>query len=236
MSSPLMAVGMAECKLLLRNRMVAFSATVLPLAMGVYLGFVRPPDGSWGMFLALQLMVVLGFTVYFTTSTALTSRREDLYLKRLCSAEPGRLVVLSGLLVPVVLLGVVQSAVMLGIAAAFGAPVGGVGLLLVAVAVIGGLVLCLAAGIATSGRTSTPEQAQITTLPFFIVLFGGAVWGSLSSAWHPLLIPGGAVGDLVERALSGELGGAGPALVALVAWVVVAGFAARQWFRWEPRG
>ena len=235
MSSPLLAIGMAECKLLLRNKTVAVSATLLPLLMGAYLGLMRPGEGAWGVTVALQLMAVLGFTVYFTSCTALTSRREDLYLKRLCSAEPAPVVVLAGLLFPVVVLGIVQSAVMLAIAAALGAPVVP-GLPMIAVAVVGGLLTCLAAGAATSGRTSTAEQAQITTLPFFFLLFGGAVWAAASTSWFALLLPGGAVGYLTGRAMSGDLSGVGPALLSLVVWVAVAAAAARSWFRWEPRG
>ncbi|QUH00103.1 ABC transporter permease [Saccharopolyspora erythraea] len=241
MGNALFAIGATEWKLLIRNRTVAFSATALPLVMGIFLAYSRPADGGWAMTVALQLLAVLGFTVYFTTSTALTSRREDLYLKRLCSAEPAPVVVLAGMLVPTAVLGVVQSAVVLGLSAAFGAPLGGNPLLLV-VAVAGGLAMCLVAGIATSGRTSTAEQAQITTLPFFFAMFGGAIWASVSAGgtWAALLLPGAAVAELVRLSMTpqdwiAQVSAAGPALLALLGWVLLCGVAARSWFRWDPR-
>ncbi|MCI2420662.1 ABC transporter permease [Saccharopolyspora sp. K220] len=240
MSGAVLALSRAEAKLLLRNKTVATSATLLPMLMGFFLAHSVPENAGapvWSTTLSLQLLMVLGFTVYFTVTAALTSRREDLYLKRLRSGEPSESAILTGLLAPVVVLGIVQAVAVLVIAAVLGAPVVANPLLL-AVAMLVGTALCVAAGAATSGRTSTAEQAQITTLPWFFVLIGGAMWMSMSAEVTPIMlaVPGGAFADLVRRSMSGEDAlGALPALGALLAWTVLLTILSRAWFRWEPR-
>ncbi|MDR7301370.1 ABC transporter permease [Haloactinomyces albus] len=242
MNSPVFALATTEAKLLLRNKTVATTAILIPLLMGFAMATgVGGGARTWAMVLSLQMLFVLGFTVYFTVTASVTSRREDLYLKRLCSAEPSPVVVLTGTLLPSVVLGLLQVVVMTVIAVAAGAPVPG-NPVLVALAAVGGTVMCIAAGLATSAHTSTSEQAQITTLPFFMALFAGAVWASVSGGTNllALAVPGGAVADLVRRSLAEgdwltQLTGALPAMGMLLAWIVVAGLLARRWFRWEPR-
>ncbi|TDD40754.1 ABC transporter permease [Saccharopolyspora elongata] len=238
MSTAVLALSSAEWKLLMRNKTVALSATLMPLLLGLLLGTSVPGSADlqvWSATLTTQLLAVQGLTVYFTVTTALTSRREDLYLKRLRSSEQSAATILTGLLSPAVLLGFGQMIVLFGISVGLGAPLPASPVALV-LAMIPGVALAVAAGAATSGRTSTAEQAQITTMPWLIVLLGSAVWASLSTSPAVVLLPGGAFGDLVHRAMSGvDLLGGLPALGVLVAWTAVLGLLARAWFRWEPR-
>ena len=63
---------------------------------------------------ASEVNLPIGAAVpYFTATATLTSRREDRYLKRLRSGEMTAPTVLTGLLLPVVLLGVAQAAALL---------------------------------------------------------------------------------------------------------------------------
>ncbi|MEV0087997.1 ABC transporter permease [Saccharopolyspora sp. NPDC050642] len=238
MSTAVLALSSAEWKLLMRNKTVALSATLMPLLLGLLLGTSVPGSADlrvWSATLTTQLLAVQGLTVYFTVTTALTSRREDLYLKRLRSSEQSAATILTGLLSPAVLLGFGQMIVLFGISVGLGAPLPASPVALV-LAMIPGVALAVAAGAATSGRTSTAEQAQITTMPWLIVLLGSAVWASMSTSPTVVLLPGGAFGDLVHRAMSGvDLLGGLPALGVLVAWTAVLGLLARTWFRWEPR-
>jgi ABC-2 type transport system permease protein len=114
-------------------------------------------------------------------------------------------------------------------------------------AVIGGIALCVGAGLATAIVTTTPERAQITTLPLTFVLLVAAIAVALvptAGAWRALVaVPGAAVGDLTRLAFVGgtwtpEIGGIPavvPAVVALAAWSLVFGLLARRYFRWEDR-
>lgn len=242
MSPAIWALAAAETKLLLRNKTVAATATLVPLVMGFAMATGMGGGArTWALVLSMQILFVLGFSVYFTVTASVTSRREDLYLKRLCSAEPSPLAVLTGTLLPSVVLGLLQVVVMTVIAVAAGAPVPA-NLVLAVLAVVGGTAMCVAVGLATSAHTSTSEQAQITTLPFFLALFAGAAWASMSEGTNllALAVPGGAVADLVRRSLTEgdwftQTTGALPAIGMLLAWVVVAGVVAHRWFRWEPR-
>ncbi|MER7013268.1 ABC transporter permease [Saccharopolyspora sp. NPDC000359] len=240
MSSAVLALGRTEWKLLSRNKAVLISATIVPLLLGFVLANNVPADAGplpWSVILGMQLLSVQGFTLYFTTTATLASRREDRYLKRLRSGEVPDAAILSGLLLPVVLLGLVQTVVVVGIAMAIGAPAP-VNPVPVVLAVLLGFAMSLAAGAATSAWTKSSEQAQITTMPWFLVLIGGSVWVSVGGENTPLayLVPGGGVMDLVRLAMTGGgIGHALPATGALLAWTVVLTILARTWFRWEPR-
>jgi ABC-2 type transport system permease protein len=180
--------------------------------------------------------MMLGFTVYMTVTTSLVARRQDLYLKRLRTGEASDRVVVLGLLVPTTVLGLAQAVVLLGISVAAGAPLPDRPLLLV-LAVVGGAAMCCAVGVATSGITSTPELAQITTAPFFFALFGGAVWTLVSDTvdLRMLLVPGGQIAELVKAAWGGPVDDVGTAVASLVAWIAIGVGLAVRHFRWEPR-
>lgn len=239
MTSAVLALGRTEWKLLARNKAVLVSATTVPLLLGIVLAHRVPADAgplAWSVVLGLQVLAVQGFTVYFTTTAALAGRREDRYLKRLRSGELPDAGVLAGLLLPVVLLGLAQTVVVVGLAIALGAPAPANPLPLL-LAVLLGTAMSLVAGAATSGWTASSEQAQITTMPWFVVLIGGAVWVSMSDTPFALVVPSGGVVDLVRVAMTGaELVDALPAAGALLAWTAVLAVLARAWFRWEPRG
>ncbi|WP_309116900.1 hypothetical protein [Saccharothrix sp.] len=64
-------------------------------------------------------------------------------------------------------------------------------------AILGGLAVSCAAGVASSGVTSTAELAQITAGPFFFSLLGGGIWAAVSPDPRALLAPGGGVAELV---------------------------------------
>ncbi|WP_367129715.1 ABC transporter permease [Saccharothrix sp. HUAS TT1] len=231
------ALGVAELKLLLRNRTAAALAVLMPLAAGAY--FALTMDGQeegWPMVITLQLLFAFGFTVYVTVTTALTARRQDLYLKRLRTGAASDVVVLTGVLLPVAVLALVQSLVLLGIAVAAGAPLPARPELL-ALVLVGGTALACAAGVCTSGVTSTAELAQITTTPFFFALVIGGLIGQ-GGALDPwvFLVPGSGLGVLVQAAWGGPAGQVGPAALSLGLWIVAATGLAVRFFRWDPRG
>ncbi|MCS7476410.1 ABC transporter permease [Umezawaea endophytica] len=230
----ILALSRTELTLLLRNKTAASLALAMPLLIGALL-MVNGPSG-WTFIIVLQLVMMLGFTVYMTVTTSLVSRRQDLYLKRLRTGEASDQVVVAGLLVPTVVLGLVQAVVLMGMSKIAGAPLPERPLLL-ALAVVGGTAMCCAVGVATSGITSTPELAQITTAPFFFALFGGAIWALVTDTvdYRVLLVPGGQVAELIKAAWGGPTDNVGMALAALVAWVAIGSGLAIRYFRWEPR-
>ncbi|ASU77536.1 hypothetical protein CDG81_03565 [Actinopolyspora erythraea] len=229
----------AELNLLLRNRTVAVTATVLPVVLGLLLTRTSGVPAAVPA-LAMQVLTILGFTVYLTVTTTLTSRRQEHYLKRLCCAATSPATVLHSLVLVPALLGVAQIAVMTAIGIRLLALVR-VDVPLLLLAALAGTVCCAAAGVATTGYTTSAEHAQITTLPFLLLLLGGgAVSAMPDQSAQPLrLTPGGAVADLVRHAVVAGDGVFTATLVdlaVLAAWTLLALLVARRTFRWEPRG
>lgn len=120
-------------------------------------------------------------------------------------------------------------------------------LLPLVLAVLGGLALVVTATLATSVVTPSPERAQITTLPLMFVMLGVGVVGAIAPGqgwWSVLMVvPGAAVGDLAQLAMTGGSWSAVtaglpailPPLVALEVWPVVFWVLAARGFRWDPR-
>lgn len=230
------ALGVAELKLLLRNRTAAALAVLMPLAAGLYFALgVGGQDDGWTMVVTLQLLFSFGFTVYVTVTTALTARRQDLYLKRLRTGAASDVVVLTGILLPVVVLGLAQALVLLGVSVAAGAPMPTRPDLLV-LALVGGAAISCAAGICTSGLTGTAELAQITTAPFFFAIIVGGLMGTAggADAWV-FLIPGSGLGTLTQAAWGGPTDHVLEAVGSVAAWTAVATALSTRFFRWDPR-
>ncbi|GAA4002127.1 ABC transporter permease [Allokutzneria multivorans] len=247
-----LALGGTELKLLWRNRTVMFMAIAFPLGLGGYMAYQGSSfgGGGWGVVVTLQIMLVLLMTVYITITTTLTARRQDLFLKRLRSGELTDFGVLAGTVGPVLVLGFAQSLVLAIIAMAAGAPIPA-NPLLFAAGVLIGLALFAAAGMASTVFTKTPENAQLTTLPIFMVAAGAAASSFLAdnqmAHWISVALPGGGIAEMLRTGWLGvtwdgrsvgfveQLVSAGPAAGASLLWAVLAVYAALRWFRWEPR-
>lgn len=234
-----LALARSEVRLLWRNRLVAATALLLPLLLG--LGLSRADgqvgDGGWGAVAGLQILTMLLLAVYSAATTAVSARRGELVLKRLRTSELPEWAILGGMLAPLVGLAIVQALLSCAMVVAFGAPMPEQPLLLVA-AVLGGALLCCAAALLTTRITASAEQAQVTTMPFLFLALGGAVWTisvpSEEVTRLMLAIPGGGVVELVRCAWDGG-GDPLPALAMVIAWTAVGFELAKRVFRWEPR-
>ncbi|MFF5986761.1 ABC transporter permease [Prauserella flavalba] len=246
-SRQLLALLRTEVKLVGRNATVAGTATLFPVGMAVLLVlFSRDTLGGlgWALPVAMQLALMCGMTVYITTTLTLTTRREDLYLKRLRTSECSDATILAGLSSPPLLLGLVQCLVVVAIVWAFGpAAPSNVPLLLLGILLAVGM--CTVLAIATTGLVSTTQQADMAAMPFFLFLIGTVIWAATGGVEGPdvvqLLLPGGALLDLTRLAYDSSLGvgsqfaDAAPAVGVLVAWTLLGAFAAKRLFRWEKR-
>ncbi|MBW4716943.1 ABC transporter permease [Saccharothrix obliqua] len=228
------ALGMAEFKALVRNRTAAVLAFAMPLAMGVYFAAVAGDADAWTFIVALQLLCTMGFTAHMTTTTSLTARRQDHYLKRLRTGLASDAVVLTGVVLPAALLSLAQAVLLVGVSVVAGAPLPGRPDLLLA-AIAGGVLASVLAGIATSGLTATAELAQITTTPFFAALLGGGLWVVNSTDARALALPGGAVAELVAAAWGGGGGRLALAGLSLLGWAVAGAALSVRLFRWDAR-
>ncbi|MDQ0749585.1 ABC-2 type transport system permease protein [Streptomyces africanus] len=195
----------------------------------------------------LVLPAAVGFSLLFAVYSVLVGtfvvRREELVLKRLRTGELRDVEILAGSALPAVLTGLMQClvlavgcSVLLDLSAPPAPHLAVVGLLL-------GLVMCAALAAATASFTRTGESAQVTPMPLMIISMMG------SGMFFPLellpdrvatvceLLPLTPVVTLVRGGWTGDLSAyeALGAVATAVVWIVIAVFAVRRWFRWEPR-
>ncbi|MFB6755178.1 ABC transporter permease [Streptomyces sp. NPDC056353] len=248
--SRMAALARAEMILLGRNKGTVFAALFVPfvLPFSVRAGAEEMDLAGAGLTLGtLVLPAAIGFSLLFAVYSALVGvfvvRREELVLKRLRTGELRDVEILGGSALPAVLGGLVQSlllavgcAVLLDLSAPSAPHLAVAGLLL-------GLVLCAALAAVTASFTRTGESAQVTPLPvMFVSMAGSGLFFPLDLLPERLasvceLLPLTPVITLVRGGWTGDLS-AGEALGAVataVAWTVLAVFAVRRRFRWEPR-
>ncbi|MBS2536059.1 ABC transporter permease [Catenulispora sp. NF23] len=231
------AIAIAESRMLLRNRLVSGCAILLPLAFGLLLYASRDTHKPGGAIAGVQTVLMIAMGTYVTATTTLAARRQTLFLKRMRGAAVSDKEIITGLLLPVVAVNIVQIGVVFAILAATDAPADP---LLLAVAVILAEAMFTGLALATAGFTNSPEHAQYTTAPVFLVTLAAAVWFQVTSLGGPIAVkralPGGAVAELVSTAWNGGGLGAVPVLLAAsLGWAIAGVLAARACFRWEPR-
>lgn len=238
----MLVIARSELVQIVRNRSVLVSGLVLPLAASIYFIYARETfeeQGGQGYISALLVFTIAAFSLYATAVTTLAGRRQSLFLKRLRSTAASDPAILSGLVLPVTVISAVQvTAILVVFGAVSGRPAD---VALLTLAVVSTFVMMLALGLATAGVTSSPEQAQVTTLPLSLGVVAVASWVGLTGTDQLALLkrslPGGAAAELVARAWNGgsPLADSLLLLVPSIAWVVASIALAIRMFRWEPR-
>ncbi|QVQ53786.1 ABC transporter permease [Spiractinospora alimapuensis] len=237
----MLAIAHGELIQIFRNRLVLVTMLVLPVAFSALYIYLHEtiPGLPLGAVAAVLMFLVVTMGLYTTTVTTLASRRQNLFLKRLRSTAAGDPTILSGLLLPVSVITLVQVAVMLTVLSVIAGAPANVPLLAAATAAT--VVMMLGLGLATAGVTNSPDHAQVTTLPILIGVLGVSGWVAFTGTEEltvvKRLLPGGAASELVVNAWNGGVAVA-DSLVLLaptLGWVVVAVALAARIFRWEPR-
>jgi ABC-2 type transport system permease protein len=246
----LRALARAELTLLVRNRGALVTALLVPLVLPFS---VRPAIDQMdlkaeGLNAGTVLMTAgIGFAFLFAVYTALVSafvaRREELVLKRLRTGEVDDAEILTGTALPALCVGLAQCVVVCAGCAVLldtGAPKAPY---LTVLGVLAGLVLSAALAALTAAFTRTVESAQVTALPLvFVSMIGSGMAVPLELLPDRLatvcdLLPLSPAVRLVRGGWTGQLSGYEvlEALVTALAWTLLAVFAVRRWFRWEPR-
>ena len=233
----------AESRLIARNRTILLSATLVPIAFGLMLTQMDfgHMAGAPAAMASMQLIFLQVFGVYMTVTMTLATRRQQLYLKRLRTSPVSTVSIVAGLTVPVALLVLVQSVLIFVITAAATDTTPEQAALL-AVAFVLCTVMMIGLGFLTAAFTSSPEAAQFTVLPGFLVVLGGMIWVQLTSPedlafWH-LLVPGGAPTALTRAAWEGPANWMNEVALAVGAGALVTAavcLLAARLFRWQPR-
>ncbi|WP_330174955.1 ABC transporter permease [Streptomyces sp. NBC_01498] len=244
------ALGRAELTLFVRNRTMLFMALLMPVGMilSTRVSLQNVDLGGTGFSIAEVALtggvgMVLLLVVYMNLTSAYTARREELVLKRLRTGEVSDPEILAGTALPAASLALAQCVLLVAAGVVFldvSAPQRPE-LLVLGVLAGTGLMTVLAA--ASAGFTRTVESAQITTLPMLLVsAMGSGLFIPLEALPDKVasvceLLPMTGIVTLVRTgwlgdAVTGDLVSAG---LNALAWTVLAVFAVRKWFRWEPR-
>ncbi|MDG5807468.1 ABC transporter permease [Streptomyces ossamyceticus] len=250
MKGRMTALARAELTLLGRSRATLVTAVLVPLLLPLSVRSATDQMDLDEVGLSVgtvMLPAAVGFSLLFAVYAALTNiyvvRREELVLKRLRTGELRDPEILVGAALPAVGIGFAQC-VLLAVGCTvlldLGAPPAPH---LAVLGVLLGIVLCVALAAVTASFSRTAESAQVTSLPvMFVSLLGSGVTVPLEvlpdrvasvCELLPLspvimLVRGGWTGDLTAYEALG-------AVATALAWTVLAVFAVRRWFRWEPR-
>ncbi|MDX3315065.1 ABC transporter permease [Streptomyces sp. NPDC054884] len=246
----MVALGRAELTLLGRSRstlaLAAFVPLVLPASLAQVVDDMDVADVGLTAGLVL-LPAAIGFSllfgVYQALSSVYTARREELVLKRLRTGELRDAEILCGSALAVLATGLVQSLVLVaGCTVLLDVPAPKAPLLAV-LGLLSGLAMCAGLAALTAALTRTVDSAQVTTAPFVLVSLTGSGMAvplellpdRLASVCE--LLPLSPVITLIRGGWTGSLSAyeALGALATALAWLVLAVFAVRRWFRWEPR-
>ncbi|MFD3482579.1 ABC transporter permease [Streptomyces sp. NPDC058665] len=236
------AIARSELIQIFRNRLVLVTGLIVPVAISAYFVYqyeIFEEMAGLGYIAAIVMFTVMAFGLYTTAVTTLASRRQNLFLKRLRSTAAGDVDILTGLLLPVTVIALVQVVAILTVLGMVATEPSQIPLL--AAAVLATLAMMVALALATAGLTNSPEHAQVTTLPVSLSVIAVASWVGLTGtedlALLKRLLPGGAATELVVDAWDGNVPVADSLilLVPTLGWVVVAVGLASRLFRWEPR-
>jgi ABC-2 type transport system permease protein len=253
------ALAKAEGVLLWRNRLALLTALSVPLALP-YLLKVAPDaagagrsHGSGAILLPGLMAFAVLFAVYYNLVATLVARREQLVLKRLRAGESTDAEILAGAAVPAIAIAWAQIVVATLAAAAVPGMTPPANAVLVLVALAFGTAVFVLLATVTAAVTRTVEMAQITTLPVLVISFAcSGLLFPLALLREPLrsaaqALPLTSAVDLMRLGLTGTaadghplgfgatFGAAASPVLVLAAWIAASAWAARRWFRWEPR-
>ncbi|WP_414938389.1 ABC transporter permease [Amycolatopsis sp. cmx-11-51] len=238
----MLSIARSELIQIFRNRSVLITSFVMPIAICaffVYQHELFAKVGSLGYIAAIVMFTVCAFGLYTSSVTTLASRRQNLFLKRLRSTAAGDASILTGLVLPVTAIALVQVAVIMTVLGIVTGTPANIGLLVLAV--LATVAMMIGLGLATAGLTNSPEHAQVTTLPVTLGVIAVASWVGISGTDDltllKRLLPGGSATELVVNAWNGGVAVSKSLLLLAptLAWVVVAVALASRLFRWEPR-
>lgn len=235
----------AEFVLLRRSPLSVATAVLGPIVLGVGVLLLAQDSGKsvGGDTVALQLLMLLGFTPYVGATTTIAARRQELVLKRLRTCDLSDAGIIAGLLAPFAVLVVIQAAALCWLTVVISGQAPARWWPLIA-AVGGGTALVMALAFVTAAVTPVPELAQLTTSPVFFSLFGGGLWlfSTGTATWPMLAVPGVAVADLARAAWNQPgaspwdvLRQCAPSLLAVLLLSALAVALAARLFRWQPR-
>lgn len=239
----MLTIARSELQQIVRNRLVFFSATIIPVGLSLLFiaqrdTFSQLPTGM-GFLAGVFMVILISMGLYSTAVTTLAARRQTLFLKRLRSTAVSDASALVGILGPPALIGIIQVTAVLTVLAVLTERPAEIPLLIVSGLAL--VLMMLGLALATAGITTSPEHAQVTTLPVTLGTSAVAFWigftGTEELGMLKRALPGGSATELTINAWNGgtDLVDNLLLLPPTLGWVVIGVVLARRFFRWEPR-
>lgn len=199
----------------------------------------------------MGVLVVMSLTTHFAGVMLTVNRREAQVLKRLRTSELSGGELVTGMYLPLVVVGVLESLAVVGVLAARGGALpDALGWLPMMTGVLIASVGLVVAGVAVAGLSGNAEKANWAAVPLLVVVSGAANMLTVSALPEVarqvlLLFPFASLTDLVARTsgasvslaelpvpVPGEL----VDIALLLVWTLVFAAVAKRLWRWEPRG
>lgn len=249
----LRALSRAEMRQFTRNPLLVITALLFPVALPLFVWIIGDQSvGSTDSASEIFVLLALGFGIFYPALSMTVTRRDEEVLKRLRTGEARDWEILTSIALPLAATMLLLSVLMvaglstLSMFLPLDPPVPHVwpvNALLMALAIVFGIVCSHAVAMLTSSFTANAENAQITSMPVLMLLMFSQA--SLRSALPDAL---GQVLDATPFALGVDIVRAGwigdgsfasvfadssADLFKLAAWTVALVWAAHKYMRWD---
>ena len=232
---------------MLRNGEQLLLVLVLPALVLVLLSRTSIVDLGGATGAAPVDVVAPGVLALAVISTAFTGQaigtgfdRRHGVLRLLGTTPLGRSGLMAGRVLAVLVVEAVQVLVLGGIAVVLGWRPPSAGVLAALPLLVLGTAAFVLLGLLLAGTVRAEGVLAVANLAWVLLVVGGGVVVPASTLPGPLaavapLLPSGALGEGLRAVLvpGGDATTAAAAVAVLLGWVVVAGLAARRWFRWD---
>lgn len=246
----LRALSRAEMRQFTRNPLLVITALLFPVALPLFVWIIGDQSvGSTDSASEIFVLLALGFGIFYPALSMTVTRRDEEVLKRLRTGEARDWEILTSIALPLAATMLLLSVLMvaglstLSMFLPLDPPVPHVwpvNALLMALAIVFGIVCSHAVAILTSSFTANAENAQITSMPVLMLLMFsqeslrddalGLVLDATPFALTADIVRAGWIGD---GSFASVFADSSTDLIKLAAWTVVLVWAAHKYMRWD---
>ena len=246
----LRALSRAEMRQFTRNPLLVIMAVLFPAPLPLFVWIVGDQSiGSTDSASEIFVLLALGFGIFYPALSMTVTRRDEEVLKRLRTGEARDWEILTAIALPLAATMLLLSILMvtglstLSMFLPLDPPVPHVwpvNALLMALAIVFGIVCSHAVAILTSSFTANAENAQITSMPVLMLLMFsqqslrddalGQVLDATPFALTADIVRAGWIGD---GSFASVFADSSTDLIKLAAWTVVLVWAAHKYMRWD---
>lgn len=246
----LRALSRAEMRQFTRNPLLVIMALLFPAALPLFVWIVGDQSvGSTDSASEIFVLLALGFGIFYPALSMTVTRRDEEVLKRLRTGEARDWEILTAIALPLATTMLLLSVLMVAGLSTMSMflpldppvpHVWPVNVLLMALAMVFGIVCSHAVALLTSSFTANAENAQITSMPVLMLLMFsqeslrdralGQVLDATPFALTADIVRAGWIGD---GSFTTVLADSSADLLKLAAWAVALVWAAHKYMRWN---